>query len=549
MSSSRTCTCSVSPVDADAEVASGVGGVAVTDGGGVVAVGLSWAAVAVEFLGSAVSWLESPEGMGAQHSVLEERLEGLARENYRLLYQAHLDERAVREVRLQGVVGADAVTRTRVEVAHERDLDTVFGTVVVARKAYRAVGASNLHPADSELNLPVGKHSHGVGRLVALEAARDSFAQTRAAIGRYTAASVGKRQIEQLARAAAVDVDAFYAQRRPDPCEPTQVLVLQVDGKGIVMTASGLREATARAAATASGKLSTRLSPGEKAGRKRMAEVGAVHDLTPVPRTVDDIIAAPQPTTAAATRPATGGATDGATDGARKKTKGPVAKGKWLTASVTDDIPAVIGTVFDEAERRDPSHARDWVALVDGNAQQISTIQAEAAARGVSVPILIDFVHVIEYVWKAAWTFYFPGQPEAEVWVAAHARAILNGDAPAVATAIRAQADAEGFRGNERKNADAAAGYLTTKAAHLDYPTALARGWPIATGVIEGACRHLIKDRMDITGARWGLDTAEAILKLRAVHSNGDFNDYWQYHLTQEHHRNHQSRYQDKTAA
>ena len=305
MSSSRTCACSVCPADADAEVEfSGVGGVAVTDGGGLVAVGAPWAADAVEFLGSAVSWLESPEGMGAQHSVLEERLQALAWENYRVLFQAYLDERAVREVRLPEVVGADSVVRRRVEEAHERDLDTVFGTVVVSRKAYRAVGASNLHPADSQLNLPVGKHSHGLRRVVATEAARDSFEQTHAAIGRYTGARVGKRQIEQLARAAAVDVEAFYAQRRPDPCEITQVLVMQADGKGIVMTASGLREATARAAATSSGKLSTRLSPGEKTGRKRMGEVGAVHDLRPVPRTVDDIIAAPlsaKPTTGTST--------------------------------------------------------------------------------------------------------------------------------------------------------------------------------------------------------------------------------------------------------
>jgi hypothetical protein len=118
-----------------------------------------------------------------------------------------------------------------------------------------------------------------------------------------------------------------------------------------------------------------------------MAEVGAVHDLIPVPRTVDDIIAAPADPTS------TPGITPASKSGAREKTRGPVATGKWLTASVTDDIPAVIGAVFDEAERRDPPHARPWVALVDGNAQQISTIEAEAAARHVSVPILIDFIH------------------------------------------------------------------------------------------------------------------------------------------------------------
>jgi hypothetical protein len=79
----------------------------------------------------------------------------------------------------------------------------------------------------------------------------------------------------------------------------------------------------------------------------------------------------------------------------------------------------------------------------------------------------------------------------------------------------------------------------------LDYPTALAAGWPIATAIIEGACRHLVKDRMDLTGARWGLHGAEAILKLRAIRSNGDFDDYWAYHLAQEHQRIHLSRYAD----
>jgi hypothetical protein len=81
------------------------------------------------------------------------------------------------------------------------------------------------------------------------------------------------------------------------------------------------------------------------------------------------------------------------------------------------------------------------------------------------------------------------------------------------------------------------------KADYLDYPTALSSGWPIATGVIEGACRHLVKDRMDITGARWGTNGAEAVLKLRAVRANNDFEEYWRYHLDRERERNHASRY------
>jgi hypothetical protein len=126
-------------------------------------------------------------------------------------------------------------------------------------------------------------------------------------------------------------------------------------------------------------------------------------------------------------------------------------------------------------------------------------------------------------------------------WV--KASAILEGKASIVAAAIRRKATGLGLDETERANADRAANYLLNKTPYPDYPSALASGWPIATGVIEGACRHLVKDRMDITGARWGLDGAEAILKLRAVRTNGDFDTYWRFHLNQERHRIHESRY------
>lgn len=110
---------------------------------------------------------------------------------------------------------------------------------------------------------------------------------------------------------------------------------------------------------------------------------------------------------------------------------------------------------------------------------------------------------------------------------------------------LRRAATSAGLSWSKRKKADACAKYLVNKAAYLDYPTALAAGWPIATGVIEGTCRYLVADRMDITGARWSVDGAEAVLKLRAVRSNGDFDQYWQWHLDQERRRVHQARYAD----
>lgn len=120
--------------------------------------------------------LSSAELGVVTHAEVEELLEAEGRELLRQLFQDHLDLRAVREERLQRVAGADEVERTRTEHGHVRQLATVFGTVRVERIAYRAPGAANLHPADAVLNLPAGKHSHGLRRLAALETVRGSFA-------------------------------------------------------------------------------------------------------------------------------------------------------------------------------------------------------------------------------------------------------------------------------------------------------------------------------------------------------------------------------------
>jgi hypothetical protein len=205
------------------------------------------------------------------------------------------------------------------------------------------------------------------------------------------------------------------------------------------------------------------------------------------------------------------------------------------------DAASVVAQIFAEADRRDPDHARTWVALVDGNNHQIDRITAEAHHRTLQITIVIDFIHALEYIWKAAWCFHHEGDPAAEEWVRHHARAVLDGKATRVAGAIRRVATLAGLRAAQRAGADTCAAYLTNKARYLVYPTVLANGWPIATGVIEGACRHLVKDRMDLTGPR-GPPGAEAILKLRAIASNGDFDDYWTYHLAKEHHRVHETR-------
>jgi hypothetical protein len=472
-----------------------------------------------EAFAQAEGWLAGPEAAGLDHAAVEEQLAARGREIQRLLLQDHLDARAAAEPRRAQVTGPDGICRRRAEPGHARPLASVFGPVRVTRIAYRAPGSPSVHPADAELNLPAGKHSHGLSREVAAAAARGSFAQACADITRQSGCKLGTRQCQQLARAAAADFDGFYASRRRPPpgTAPGGVLVLECDGKGIMVRPGQLRPRSARLARKAVPKQDGRLSRGEVRTRKRMAEVGAVFDITPVPRTAAAILdPGPRP-------------------------PGPKAAGKWLTASVAAGAAAVVAAVFAEADRRDPDRQRTWIALADGNKDQIAWIRAQAAARDIAITIICDFIHVLEYLWDAAWCFFPEASPEAGPWVRDRASAILDGHARGVAAALRDAA--AGLSAAKRKTAGKTARYLDAKAPWLDYPTALAAGWPISTGVIEGACRHLVKDRMDITGARWGVETAEAILKLRALHANGDFGAYWAYHLHREHQRNHPASY------
>ncbi|GAB2821845.1 hypothetical protein GCM10027073_60740 [Streptomyces chlorus] len=466
--------------------------------------------------------LAGPTTAHLAHHELEEMLTEQGRELQRLLFQAHLDLRARREEQASPAVvhGHDHQPRPHREKGHRRLLACVFGTVTVKRCVWRGKGLSGVRPADAALSLPAGRHSHQLARLAVLEAVRGSYDQAKTAIEQRCGKVLGKRQAEQLVVAAARDIDAFYQQKIPLPASADTLLVMQVDGKGVVMRPDGLREATRRKAEAATRTLRCRLAPGEKANRKRMATLACVFDADPAPRRPHDIIAPP----------------DGRS-GQRERRKGPQARAKWLTASVVQDADRVVSDAFDQAEDRDPHHRRCWVALVDGARHQLDLLHTEADRRGIELHVLLDFVHVSEYCWAAAHALHQPGTPEAEAWVGAQLTTILHGQAARAAAEMTHQADRAGLTGSKREAIDKCVHYLTGHLDQLHYDTALAAGWPIATGAIEGAARHIVGDRLEITGSRWGLPGAEAILGLRALIDNGDFDTYWTYHLHTEHDR------------
>jgi hypothetical protein len=244
--------------------------------------------------GGIVAFLAGDGAARLTHEELECRLDVDGRELTRQLLQDHLDVRAGRERRAEEVIDEAGVVHNAVEAGHHRLLDTVFGEVTVTRLAYRVKGGTNLHLQDAALNLPTERYSHGLRQLAAIESTRGSYDEARSAIERATGSNIGKRQVEELACRAAVDVDAFYDQVAREPATAAHALVVSADGKGIVMRPDALRPATKKAAAASTHKLKTRLSRGEKKDRKRMAELAVVYDCAPVPRTPADILARPE---------------------------------------------------------------------------------------------------------------------------------------------------------------------------------------------------------------------------------------------------------------
>jgi hypothetical protein len=469
---------------------------------------------------------------------MEVLVTGRGRELLRGLVQLALDTQAEREVRLPGVTGEDGVERARAEPGHGRPVVTLLGEVRVRRIGYRSGvrGVLSLFPRDAVLNLPPLGYSWQLQRLAEMFCRSVSYEQGHEFVLAATGVSVGKRQLEQIVVAAAADAERFCQDRDRDqaaavpaaggPGPGLPPLALSADGKGVAM----LPDARRRRARAPEQKVRTfekRAGTGEKKGCKRMAETGAVFDVA-VPdgpaRTPEQVMR-PDP-------------------GSGKKP--PRAQNRWYACDITAGRDVTIGKVFAEADRRDPGHARTWIALVDGDNYQLGLFRAAAAARGITLAIVIDFIHVLEYLWKAAWCFHAPRDPAMEDWVIAQALDILHGRTGEVITRIRALAAEHPPKpgGEHAKIIRKTLSYLQNKQAWMDYPRALAEGWPIATGVIEGACRHLVQDRMGITGARWGLEGAQAILWLRAINASGDTSAYWDWHISQEHQRNHLSRYQ-----
>ena len=469
-----------------------------------------------------VGQMQSESIAKMSHAEIEDLLTQEGHELMRRMMQDHLELRTTREKRVEIVDCADGAVRNHFRPDRGRSLETVFGTVRVTRMAYSQHGVQSINPLDQELNLPEDKYSHGLRKRLAEELAKNSFDDAVESIANTTGGKVPKRQAEQLAARTSQDFDKFYEQRKTREREDSDsLLAMSLDGKGIVMRQEDLREATRRAAEKKQ-QSKKRLGSGEKRNRKRMATVAAIYSVDEYHRSAEQIMGLKQ---------------------VDPKHARPRPRNKRVWASVEKDPMLVAREVFEEALRRDPEQKRRWLMLVDGDPCQLDRIEACKEHYDVDVTVLLDFIHVIEYVWKAAYAFHPAGSTEAEDWVTERGVRILQGKSSDVAAGMRRSATLQGLKPSKRKAVDVCAEYLLNNRDYLLYDLYLDEGFPISTGVIEGACRHLVKDRMDLTGARWRLQSAEAVLRIRAIRSSGDMDEYWRFHQQQEFERNYASRF------
>lgn len=459
---------------------------------------------------------------------LEQFLDDEGREILRRCIQGFLNERGPGAVD-EPVIDANDLEHTHCRL-NTRSVTTTFGEVSVSRQGYSGRGLESLHPLDAELNLSEPSYSHQMHREIADVASQMSYDEVKATIEKQTGVTVPKRQIEECVHRAAQDFESFYQQQSsatPQEVKASgQIVAITMDQKGVPMRKADLLEATRKAAEKRNPRLQHRRSKGEKPHRKRLSTVAAVYTVPPFVRTAEQIVGEMGPVH-------------------EVLPKRPRPEDKRVWASVKQPLDEILIQTFDEATRRDPQLDKQWVALVDGDESQLNAMKLAAKEYGVSLVIILDIIHVLGYLWKAAFAFHKEGTPAAESWVKERLTRILRGESSLVAAGMRRSATLNGLDAKQRDPVDDCADYLLKYAPYLRYDQYLAKGYPIATGIIEGACRYVVKDRMEITGARWSLQGAEDVLRLRSLRASGDFDEYWEFHLRQEYERNHVKKYKD----
>ncbi len=453
-------------------------------------------------------WLYSSQAHSLPLHGIEVAEQRRGRELLRLLLQAHVESRgdgdvgaAIRVCVPDSPDGHLLYTHKR---EHTRHLITIFGEIQVKRMGYSMEGRKSIHPLDEQLQLPLRKYSYEIQRLVVKKAVQGPFDEVVDAVYEATGVRIPKRSAEKIVIDASADFYSFYARRRGSGGERGgSILVGSIDCKGIPMVKSELTVKKARR-----GK-------GQKAQKKKMATVAAVFTQEPYIRTPEEVVQSLFPTGEVQSR-------------SRHKSSGPQRKRVWASLKASKDW--FISDVKEEMARRDPRGRKSRVVVTDGE----RALQRRTALMINDAVSVLDLLHVLEKLWAAGHALYGEGTDKAVEFVRQRALRILKGEVSQVVKGLRQIATKRRLKGKKEEVLRGTAAYYYKNKSRMRYNEYLAQGLPIASGSVEGACKNLIKDRMERSGMRWSSDGAEAMVKMRAVYLSRDFEEYWNWHIARE---------------
>jgi len=397
---------------------------------------------------------------------------------------------------------------------------SIFGRLAVARPYFYRNGVGGVAPVDALLSLPPTVCSDLVRETAEEVGVEGAYHKGLGVLRRLLELKLSTRTLQEQVAEDAPDVEAFYAQQAPPPVtDEAAILVVQADGKGVPI----LRPTTTTAP--------VRLGKGQKHGGKKEATLTATYTIAPAIRTPEAVV---ESLFAAA-------GTAGSARADQPERTGPQGKRLWATLAGKD---AALTEAAAHVARRDGAHLTHRVALTDGS----QALQERVQRQFPTFTLVLDLIHATEYLWKAANALLGETNARRTAWVKARTLQLVRSQSAWVVADLRHVADTPGRTRRVRTVLTKVAAYVERNAPYMDYAAYLARGWPIATGVIEGACRHLVKDRCDLSGMRWTIDGAESLLHLRCVHENGDWDAYHAFRRRQRHQRLYAVPYPDDAA-
>lgn len=390
----------------------------------------------------------------------------------------------------------------------KREYFSIFGKVVVFRPYFYGKGMEGETPLDAELSLGEDCYSDLVREISEYLGVDSVYHKTSKIMERLLGLHLSTRVVEANIAADAVEVDTYYAQKpAPPPSKEAEILVLQADGKGVPMILDQPIEDTVR------------LGKGEKRGHKKEAIVTTVYTIAPKPRTPADVVASlfKQETLSLAEEKVL-------------QHIQPQNKHLWATLEGKD---TALERLSKQVDPRKGTHIRHQVALCDG----CEALQLRIARQFPDFSLILDFIHADEYLWDVANSLFGENNPQRLGWMKDHTLQILSGQTQQVIAEFQHLAVADETKSAQRTQLDRTANYFVRNLPFMDYQTYLANGWPIASGVIEGACRHFVKDRCELSGMRWRQAGAENLLHLRAVAENEDWDAYHDFRRRKRHTR------------